>query len=89
LVSKTEIYVNIIAMLSNRTLQVAFLISFGFHAVIVAQNPGYLFFSSPQEKSRNIEINYKQGMLLLFRGKTSLLGPYDALRGIVHIPTLD
>ena len=45
-------------MLSNRTLQVAFMISFGVHAVIVAQNPGYLFFQSPQEKSRNIEINY-------------------------------
>ncbi len=45
-------------MLSNRALQVAFLISFGVHAAIVAQNPGYLFFSTPQQKSRNIEISY-------------------------------
>lgn len=44
-------------MLSNRTFQVAFLASFTVHAVIVAQNPGYLFFSSPQE-NRKIEINY-------------------------------
>jgi len=44
-------------MLSSRTFQVAFLVSFATHAVIVAQNPGYLFFSSPQH-SRKVEINY-------------------------------
>jgi TonB family protein len=45
-------------MFTNRALGVTFLISFGVHAAIVAQNPGYLFFSSPREKSRNIEISY-------------------------------
>jgi len=44
-------------MLSNRSFQIAFLASFTVHAVIVVQNPGYLFFSSAQE-DRKIEINY-------------------------------
>jgi len=39
-------------------MQIALLISFTTHVAIVAQNPGYLFFPSPQERNRNIEINY-------------------------------
>lgn len=44
-------------MLANRTLQIALFISFATHAVIVAQNPGYLFFS-PQGKTGKIEVSY-------------------------------
>ncbi len=44
-------------MIFNRTLQIAFLVSFTAHAVVVAQNPGYMFFSSPA-KDKKMEINY-------------------------------
>jgi len=44
-------------MSANRTLQIALLISFATHVVIVVQNPGYLFFT-PQVKSQKIEVNY-------------------------------
>ena len=44
-------------MLTNRTLQVAFLLSFTTHIAIVVQNPGYIFFSSPQ-RNQKIEVNY-------------------------------
>ncbi|MFH0856194.1 MAG: energy transducer TonB [Candidatus Omnitrophota bacterium] len=44
-------------MLSNRTLQIAFFVSFAAHIAVVTQNPGYLFFS-PQAKARNMEVNY-------------------------------
>lgn len=42
----------------NRTLQAAFLVSFAAHAVIVAQNPGYLFFAPQGGKAQKIEVNY-------------------------------
>lgn len=44
-------------MLFNRTLQTAFIFSFATHIAIVAQNPGYLFFST-LVKSQKIEVNY-------------------------------
>jgi hypothetical protein len=44
-------------MLSNRTLQLTFLISFVTHVVVITQNPGYIFFT-PKLKSQKIEINY-------------------------------
>ncbi|MDO8662736.1 MAG: TonB family protein [Candidatus Omnitrophota bacterium] len=44
-------------MFLNHTLQVAFLLSFATHILVVTQNPGYLFFS-PQGKSRKVEVNY-------------------------------
>lgn len=44
-------------MFSNRTLQIAFFMSLATHVVVVAQSPGYLFFS-PQAVNKKIEINY-------------------------------
>jgi TonB family protein len=44
-------------MLLNRTLQIAFFVSFTAHIVVVAQNPGNVFF--PQaSKAKKLEINY-------------------------------
>lgn len=44
-------------MLLNRTLQIAFFVSFAAHIVVVAQNPGNVFF--PQApKAKKLEINY-------------------------------
>jgi len=45
-------------MLLNRSLQIAFLISFATHVVIVAQNPGYIFFPSTGKNRKALEINY-------------------------------
>ncbi|MDD5568452.1 MAG: TonB family protein [Candidatus Omnitrophica bacterium] len=44
-------------MIFNRTLQIAFIVSFATHIVVVAQNPGNMFF--PQApKAKKLEINY-------------------------------
>ncbi len=55
-------------MLSNRTLQIAFMVSFATHVVIVAQNPGYLFFS-PQGKTQKIEVNYVKAAKIKDQGQ--------------------
>jgi len=44
-------------MLANRNLGIAFVISFTTHVVIVAQNPGYIFFT-PTPKVQKVEVNY-------------------------------
>jgi TonB family protein len=45
-------------MLLNRSLQIAFFISFATHVVIVAQNPGYIFFPSTGKDRKMMEVNY-------------------------------
>ena len=44
-------------MLSNRTLKLAFLVSFAVHTAVMFQNPGYIFFPSTG-KSQKIEVSY-------------------------------
>ncbi len=44
-------------MFSNRTFNIAFSISCVAHVAVVAQNPGYLFFT-PSRINKRIEINY-------------------------------